>query len=116
MPIVTATPVPPADTTAPPVPAPAVPAGGLALSCRTTQTLAWLPVADPSGVTYDVRLQRQITPATWDDVRAWGMVVAKQVTAPVECGGIYQWSVRARDGAGNVSAWSGWSGFSVDLG
>jgi len=113
---VTATPVPPADTTPPPVPAPAVPADGLALTCRTTQTLAWLPVSDPSGVTYDVRLERQVTASTWGQVRAWGMVASKQVTAPVECGGIYRWAVRARDGAGNVSAWSGWSAFSVDLG
>ncbi len=111
----TATPLPP-DTTPPPVPAPSVPANGLVVECRTTQTLAWLPVSDPSGVTYDVRLERQVTASTWDQVRALGMVSTKQVDVPVQCGGIYRWAVRARDGAGNPSAWSPWSGFSVDLG
>jgi hypothetical protein len=33
----------------------------------------------------------------------------------VECGFFYRWSVRARDGAGNLSAWSPWSQFSVVL-
>lgn len=102
--------------TPPPVPAPAVPADGLVVACRTTQTLAWVPVSDPSGVTYDLRLERQVTATTWDQVRALGMVAAKQVDVPVQCGGVYRWSVRARDGAGNFSAWSAWSGFSVDLG
>lgn len=111
----TATPFPP-DTTPPAVPQPMVPANGLVVECRTTQNLAWIPVTDPSGVTYDVRLERQITASTWDQVRALGLVSAKQVDVPVQCGVIYRWSVRARDGAGNFSAWSAWSGFSVDLG
>ena len=115
----TATPTPtttPPDTTAPPVPTPVVPADDLVISCRSTQTLAWLPVSDPSGVRYDVRLERQVTAAKWDPVRSWVSVAGKQLTAEVQCGVIYRWAVRARDLSGNSSAWSSWSSFSVDLG
>lgn len=107
---------PPADVTPPPVPVPAVPADGLAISCRSSQTLAWLPVTDPSGVTYAVKLEQQITATTWESVRVAGMIAAKQYDVPVQCGGLYRWTVRARDNAGNTSAWSAYSYFSVDMG
>jgi hypothetical protein len=106
----------PADTTPPPVPMPAVPADELVLSCRSKQTLAWLPVTDPSGpVVYYVKLERQVTATTWESVRGWGPESGKQVEADVNCGGIYRWAVRAEDGAGNISAWSEWFTFSIDL-
>jgi hypothetical protein len=114
---VTITVTKPADTTPPPVPQPYVPADGLVIGCTARQTLVWLPVTDPSGVTYDVQLERQITVTPgWELVRAWGSVADKQVVADVQCGVYYRWRVRARDGAGNVSAWSEWSTFSVNLG
>ena len=106
---------PAADTESPPAPTPAVPADGLALTCRATQTLAWIPVTDPSGVVYYVKLERQITPSSWDPAGGWGPVGDKQVEVDVECGGVYRWAVRAEDGAGNSSVWSAWSGFGIDL-
>jgi hypothetical protein len=106
---------PPPDTTPPPVPTPAVPADELVLSCRSKQTLAWLPVNDPSGVVYYVKLERQKTATEWDSVHGWGPVDGKQVEADVDCGGIYRWAVRAQDGAGNQSAWSAYSNFSINL-
>ena len=107
---------PPPDTTPPPVPAPQVPAEGVVLGCRSTQTLAWLPVTDPSGIAgYDVTLQRQVIAGAWKTVQDWNQVAGKQVTADVDCGLYYRWRVRAKDGAGNYSAWSAWAHFSVAL-
>jgi len=105
----------PADTTPPPVPEPFVPADELVIACSFTQMLAWLPVSDPSGVVYYVRLEQQVTTSSWNPVDEWGPLEGKQVEADVQCGLIYRWSVRAQDGAGNASAWSEWSAFSVNL-
>ncbi|MBN1657871.1 MAG: hypothetical protein JXA93_05690 [Anaerolineae bacterium] len=113
---VTITVIAPVDTTPPPVPQPYVPANGLVIGCVSKQTLAWLPVTDPSGVTYGLRLERQITATQWDLVREWDALVEKQVEAQVQCGVYYRWRVRARDGAGNVSAWSEWFAFSISMG
>lgn len=112
-----AAPPPPSDTTPPPVPSPAVPANGLNLSCRSKQTLVWVPVSDPSGpVVYYVKLERQVKQGQWQSVGGWGPVSGKQVEADVQCGGIYRWTVRAQDGAGNYSDWAPWSQFSISLG
>ena len=108
-------PEPAADTTPPPVPNPAVPANGLELSCRLSQTLAWLPVDDPSGISsYYVKLEREVTAGNWQSAGG-GTVSGKQVEVNVDCGGIYRWMVRAQDGAGNYSNWSAPSTFSVTL-
>jgi len=108
-------PPPAADTTPPPVPSPVVPADGLVLSCRSTQTLAWTPVSDPSGVTYYAKLEREITAGDWQSVGGFGPVTGKQVTANVDCGLHYRWMVRSQDGAGNYSNWSAYSTFAVTL-
>lgn len=106
----------PVDNTPPPVPAPAVPANGLTVDCRTRQTLVWMPVDDPSGLAgYYVKLERQVTAGQWESVRGWGPVSDKQVEADVQCGLIYRWAVRAQDSAGNYSNWSAWFQFSVNL-
>ncbi len=107
----------PVDTTPPPPPTPAVPADGLELSCRSSQTLVWVPVSDPSGISgYYVKLQRRAVPTDpWQPAGEWGPVIGKQVDVGVECGYYYRWAVRAQDGAGNYSDWSGWSHFSVTL-
>lgn len=42
-------------------------------------------------------------------------VTDKTTNVPVECGWYYRWYVRAIDGVGNASGWSGWSQFSVIL-
>jgi hypothetical protein len=107
---------PPADTTPPPVPSPAVPANGLALSCRSSQTLAWLPVTDPSGIAgYYVKLELEIKQGQWQSAGGYGPVTGKQVDVNVQCGGVYRWMVRAQDGAGNYSGWSAPSHFSINL-
>jgi hypothetical protein len=115
VPLPTETPVPtaPPDTTAPAIPAPAVPADGLDLSCRASQNLVWVPVEDPGGVSYYVKLQRQVTVDEWHAVRGWGPLSGKEIEVDVDCGIFYRWAVRAEDGAGNQSAWSEWSYFSV---
>ncbi len=112
----TRTPTTPPDNTAPAAPSPQVPANGLAVACRTTQTLAWLPVGDASGIAgYYVKLERQVRAGEWQSAAGYGPVSDKQVTANVQCGGIYRWAVRARDNAGNYSDWSSWSQFGVNL-
>jgi hypothetical protein len=107
----------PPDTTPPPVPSPAVPADGLEIECKSSQTLAWIPVSDDSGgpVVYYVKLERQVSPGNWQSVRGWGPVSGKQVDASVDCGIQYRWTVRAQDGAGNYSDWAPWSHFSIQL-
>ncbi len=114
-PTFTFTPIP-SDTTPPPVPTPMVPANGLEVSCRATQTLAWLPVDDPSGIEgYSVELEREVTKGQWQNVNEWGSIGGKQIDVPVDCGIRYRWIVRARDGAGNFSDWSPIFYFSVNL-
>jgi hypothetical protein len=103
------------DTTPPPVPTPQVPADELVVDCKSTQNLAWLPVEDPSGVVYYVKLEQEIKAGEWSSVAGYGPLTAKQVEVNVNCGGIYRWAVRAEDGAGNISAWSQWYTFSVNL-
>jgi hypothetical protein len=88
----------------------------LELSCRSKQTLAWLPVSDPSGISgYYVKLEMEVKPGEWRSAGGYGPISGKQVTVNVQCGGIYRWMVRAQDGAGNYSDWSSPSTFSVTL-
>ena len=115
-PTITPTPTTPPDTTPPPAPTPAVPADGLTLSCRATQTLAWLPVDDPSGISgYEVQLEYEVTPGKWQIVSNYGPVSNKQVDVNVDCGIRYRWRVRARDRAGNYSPWSAYATFNINL-
>ncbi len=114
-PTATRTPIP-ADTTPPPAPAPVVPANNLELSCRATQTLAWTPVNDPSGIEgYYVELEKEISPGNWQNDSEWGPISGKQIDVSVNCGLRYRWIVRARDGAGNFSNWSAISNFAILL-
>ncbi len=106
----------PSDTTPPPIPSAAVPADGLEIDCKSSQTLAWIPVSDPSSpVVYYVKLERQVSPGKWQPVHEWGPLSGKQVEAKVDCGLYYRWTVRARDSAGNDSDWSPLSHFSIRL-
>lgn len=111
------TPPPPSDTTPPPAPTPVVPSNGLAIACKASQTLAWMPVSDPGGIReYQIQVQRQPGDNNWQGVIALPGIHDKQTTINVECGWYYRWRVRAVDGAGNVGAWSGWYLFSITLG
>jgi hypothetical protein len=112
----------PPDTTPPPVPAPHVPADGLVLDCTSSQDLVWMPVQDDSGgpVKYDVEIQHELKAGQWETTGEWKGVTGKKVTATgkqgIDCGPKYRWRVRAYDGAGNYSAWSAWSRFSISMG
>ena len=108
----------PPDTTPPPVPSPMVPADGLSLSCRSTQSLAWLPVTDPSGIAeYQVEIQHSSDATNWAGTSESPLVGLIDKTTPVEtdCGWYYRWRVHAVDGEGNQSDWSAWSYFTINL-
>jgi hypothetical protein len=108
----------PADTTPPPVPEPAVPSNGLNIACKGSQTLAWLPVNDPSKIAeYRVQLQRHSGNGSWQGASGspFTGISGKQISVDVECGWYYRWRVRAVDGVGNESAFSGWSEFTITL-
>ena len=107
------TPTPTPDRQPPPAPLPIEPVDRVPLSCRSTVTLVWGEVADPSGIAgYYVRLQEEVytrPPETWE----WGPLSGTQMVAPVACGMSYCWAVRAADGAGNPGPWSEFEHFSV---
>jgi hypothetical protein len=108
----------PADTTPPPVPEPAVPSNGLNIACKASQTLAWLPVDDPSKIAeYRVQVQRHSGGGSWQGAPGspFTGISGKQVSVDVECGWYYQWRVRAVDGVGNESNYSDWSEFTITL-
>ena len=112
-----ATPVP-EDTTPPPIPQPQVPSNGLGISCKSSQTLAWLPVDDPSGISgYKIEVQRHSGDNNWQNVTGspFGST-DKSISLSVECGWNYRWRVKAIDGKGNQSNWSGWFTFAIILG
>ncbi|HNR01499.1 MAG TPA: Ig-like domain-containing protein [Anaerolineaceae bacterium] len=108
----------PPDTTPPPVPSPQVPANGLSISCKASQSLAWLPVSDASKIReYQVEIQRSSDNSSWSAAPGSPKtgLTDKTTSIPVECGWYYRWRVRAVDGVGNVSDWSGWSTFVINL-
>jgi hypothetical protein len=114
-PTFTPTSPPPSDSIPPPVPAPQSPANGAALACTTSVTLTWTAVDDPSTIsTYYIKLQREITAGNWQSEGGFTSST-NQVDVPVDCGGVYRWSVRAEDGAGNISDWSGFFKFGVNI-
>jgi hypothetical protein len=107
----------PADTGAPPAPQLVVPADGLTIGCKASQTLAWLPVRDASGIAkYHVQVQRHSGNNKWKGAPGGDQAVeGKTAEVSVECGWYYRWRVSAIDGAGNVGEWSDWSEFTVTL-
>ncbi|MBI9050438.1 MAG: hypothetical protein JEZ00_13535 [Anaerolineaceae bacterium] len=105
-----------ADYDEPPAPVPAVPANGVNLSCRSTQTLAWLPVSDPSGIQgYYVSVEKVSGGGDWVNEGSYGPISGKQMDISVDCGIKYRWRVMAKDGAGNSGNWSGKVEFTVLL-
>jgi hypothetical protein len=108
----------PSDTTPPPAPEPVVPADGLNIACKGSQTLAWLPVDDPSGIgEYRVQLQRHSGDGNWKSAPGspFTGIAGKQIAVDVECGWYYRWRVGAVDSAGNQSGFSDWSEFTITL-
>jgi RNA polymerase sigma-70 factor (ECF subfamily) len=104
------------DRQGPPAPAHIAPIDSTVLSCRTSVTLSWSGVNDPSGVSgYYVRLERRVGTTTWQSVGQWGPVSETQLAVPVSCGLGYRWSVRARDGVRNLGPWSAWEQFGIGI-
>ena len=97
------------DLTPPVAPQIRAPAGGESLECpggeRTRRvTLEWSPVADASGIaTYEVELRQIRRAARTVAARPDTSVSLPGTVWPVQlpCGGTYQWTVHAVDGAGN---------------
>jgi hypothetical protein len=111
-----AAPPAPQDSTAPPVPEPNKPANGDTVDCKGSQSLSWSAVNDDlSGIAqYQVQVLKHSGDKKWQNA---GSPSANNnaTSISVECGWYYRWRVRAVDGAGNVSKWSGWSTFAVTL-
>ncbi len=96
------------DETAPAVPKLKSPEDGQSvtpLTCPAKITLAWSPVTDPSGVTYEVIVFWK-DGVTWRKLDDWGSLTKTSFNVILDCSKEYRWSVRARDGAGNWSAWA----------
>jgi hypothetical protein len=93
-----------------------VPSNGETLDCRSTQTLEWSPVTDDSQpVQYYVKLEISLKKGQWRSAGGYGPIIGTQVDVKVECGGIYRWTLRAEDAAGNASGWSSPSAFSIEM-
>ncbi len=111
----TPTPTTAVDNTPPAAPAPQSPVNGATLSCTSAVTLSWSAVSDNSGIaTYYIKLEKQISAGNWQSAGGFTSSTT-QVDVPVDCGIIYRWAVRAEDGAGNISDWSAFSQFAVNL-
>lgn len=106
---------PPQDTTPPSVPSPQSPGNGSTVACSTSVTLSWSASSDESGIaTYYIKLEKQISPGNWQSAGGFTSTTTS-VDVPVDCGIVYRWTVRAEDNAGNISDWSGFSQFGVNL-
>ncbi len=104
------------DTVGPPAPVPIAPIGDVTLPCRSSATLSWNATSDPSGVTgYYVRLEQALVGRPWAPVGEWGPLSGTKTDVPVSCGFDYRWTVRARDGVGNLGPWSAWAQFGMGI-
>lgn len=92
------------DTTPPPTPSPVSPANA-AKTSDTTPTFDWSSVTDPSGVTYQLRVDNH-SDFTSPAVSVNGLAASVYTAGAALANGLYHWRVRAADGAGNLSAWS----------
>jgi len=102
------------DMQAPATPLQRYPGNGATIA-KPSVTLAWSSVEDSSGVTYVVQVQ------TWSPgAQAYltGVTAKVQVTSygRAAAGTLERWRVSAVDGAGNQSAYSGWSSYKTTIG
>jgi len=98
--------------TPPPVPTLLSPADATRIRV-SNPNLVWSAVTDPQGVTYSVQVSTTDTFAT-TVVNVAGLAATNHTTVAL-AQGIYYWRVRAVDGGGKASGWSGSWGFMVDL-
>jgi len=105
---------PAADTTPPSAPTPQSPANESVVPCAGSVTLTWTAVEDESGIaTYYIKVEKKAG-GTWQSAGGYTSTTT-EVDVSVDCGLTYRWAVRAEDGAGNVSEWSWFSQFGVNL-
>lgn len=99
-----------ADTTAPAAPSLSSPASFAKL--MSVSTFSWQNVNDPSGVTYRLQVDDESTfPSPSIDIsNITGTSYATTTNFPV---GTYYWRVQAKDGVGNIGAWSELRVFSI---
>jgi hypothetical protein len=97
------------DTTAPPIPTLIAPENGAEIS-DNTPTFTWTSVSDPSGVTYRIQVDNDPDFST-PEVDAW--LLDNTYTSSALADENYSWRVRAVDGVGNASDWSGEWNFRV---
>jgi hypothetical protein len=108
-------PPPPRDNMPPPIPSLISPTNG-AYIIDNTPTLDWFDVSDPSGVTYDLTIARDVE-FTSIALQKTGLISSNYELAVAEAlaPDTYYWRVRAIDGAGNAGLWSeSWS-FTVSI-
>jgi nitrogen fixation protein FixH len=98
------------DATAPPAVANISPADGATVG--PSVALDWSNSVDPGGVTYEVEVDDALTfasPLVFTSAPA-----VSNDTTPALTNGLYYWRARAVDAAGNTSAWSTPTSFTVD--
>jgi hypothetical protein len=110
-----ATPTPIPDTTAPAPPVQLKPLNGESFpACYGDTILRWEASSDPSGISqYRVQVERHPGDNNWQAAPGSVFTGITDTNLPlsIECGYTYRWRVRAIDGAGNPSNWSGWFTF-----
>ncbi|MFA5858223.1 MAG: FlgD immunoglobulin-like domain containing protein [Elusimicrobiota bacterium] len=94
-----------ADATAPAVPTLALPANA-STNSTGKPVFDWSDVTDPSGVTYELQVANNAA-FTSPTINLTGQTASTHTPATVLASATYSWRVRAKDGAGNYSAWSG---------
>lgn len=97
------------ESAPPAAPSPVTPAMESRLGSFGSQSVAftWLPVTDPSGVTYSLQVSKDQTFAS-PVLSKSGLTAATYSTAAAEklAPKTYYWRVKAVDGASNESSWS----------
>jgi hypothetical protein len=93
------------DTTPPPVPALMSPADGSS-TANPTPTFTWGSVSDPSGVTYSLQVDNDIS-FNSPEINVSGLTNTSYTpTTPLTANTWYYWRVEAVDGKGNRSGFS----------
>jgi|GEM_PF-4045762 len=80
----------------------------------TTLLLGWAPLADLSGVSYELILDDESLPSEPYVLHLTGLV-ENEVQLTLEPSRTYYWEVRAIDGAGNTGAWSDVCCFTISI-
>jgi len=100
------------DATAPGAPTLVSPENGFTIT-DSTPTFDWSDVSDPSGVTYDLRVDNN-SDFSSPEIDPISLTVSTFTPTTVLSDGMYSWQARAVDGVGNIGLWSDVSIFTID--